>query len=424
MNSRKTNVFLLVLINGLERFSYYGMRAMLVLYAMSVLELPRQDALEYYTIFTSLVLGSTFLGGLISDFVLNQKTGFFIGALVLILGYGLLLTEQLQFFKIGGILVVIGVGLTRCNIIVLLGRLFKKNENERDYGFLMSHLAINISAFISILTIGLVSENYGYKYGFLMAMLSMVIATLLFYFNKDKLDLIEDNIYSRNQIEENSNEEILDVDFFNAPTSSSPKSPFILIAIIAVISILYWTIAQIGTEFYYAELMNFENLTIFGIAIPLEYLRDWYQTYILIFVFFLFLLLWKLFRSISIWILFGGVLIFAGLGMILFFYINTISAAGFLPYSFVIFFIFSIGEIIISPIALSFITRLSDTRYSSSMVGLFLVLGLFSKMLISLYEDIGYSSEGFMIGVGMIIGLGIIIIAARKYFLKLSDGLE
>ena len=137
-----------------ERFSYYGMRAILVLYLVSEhnnsnpgLGWSNSDAIKLYGWYTALVYLACIPGGIIGDKFLNNRDAVTIGGAFLCIGHLTLAIQNQYFFFIGLILIITGVGLLKPNISTLVGHLYKENDNRRDQGFTIFYIGINFGAF-------------------------------------------------------------------------------------------------------------------------------------------------------------------------------------------------------------------------------------------------------------------------------------
>ena len=179
-----------------ERFSYYGMRAILVLYLVSEtnsenpgLGWTNAEAIKLYGWYTALVYLSCVPGGIIADkFISNQKAVFW-GGILLCLGHLSLALESMTFFFYFGLtLIIFGVGLLKPSISSLVGSLYKENDIKRDQGFTVFYIGINIGAFFASLVVGYVGEVYGWHYGFSLAGVGMILGqTIFLYLVKKKL---------------------------------------------------------------------------------------------------------------------------------------------------------------------------------------------------------------------------------------------
>ena len=168
-----------------ERFSYYGMRALLVLYLVNSLGFSDADALHIYAIYTGLVYLTPIIGGYLADKYLGTQKAIFIGGFTMMLGHFLMAFPDLLFLAMG--LLIIGNGYFKPNISVLLGRLYKDNDVRRDSGFSIFYIGINLGAFLAPLIVGYVGETINWHYGFSIAGLGMLAGLIQFYLGQNKI---------------------------------------------------------------------------------------------------------------------------------------------------------------------------------------------------------------------------------------------
>ena len=168
-----------------ERFSYYGMRALLVLYLVNSLGYSDADALHVYAVYTGLVYLTPILGGYLADKYLGAQKTIFIGGITMMLGHFLMVFPDLLFLAMG--LLIIGNGYFKPNISILLGRLYKDNDVRRDSGFSIFYIGINLGAFLAPLIVGYVGETINWHYGFAIAGLGMFAGLIQFYLGQKKI---------------------------------------------------------------------------------------------------------------------------------------------------------------------------------------------------------------------------------------------
>lgn len=168
-----------------ERFSYYGMRAILVLYLVHVttgdnpgLGWSNGDALALYGWYTMLVYVASIPGGWIADKLLGQKKSVLYGGIILVAGHSILAVEQMWAFYTGLGLIIAGVGMLKPNISTMVGGLYKQGDIRRDKGFTIFYIGINIGAFLSSLIVGYVGEVHGWHYGFGLAGIGMTLGLI------------------------------------------------------------------------------------------------------------------------------------------------------------------------------------------------------------------------------------------------------
>ena len=168
-----------------ERFSYYGMRALLVLYLVNSLNYSDAEALHIYAIYTGLVYLTPIIGGYLADKYLGTQKTIFIGGITMMLGHFLMIFPDLLFLAMG--LLIIGNGYFKPNISTLLGRLYKDNDVRRDSGFSIFYIGINLGAFLAPLIVGYVGETINWHYGFAIAGLGMLAGLMQFYLGQNKI---------------------------------------------------------------------------------------------------------------------------------------------------------------------------------------------------------------------------------------------
>lgn len=177
-----------------ERFSYYGMRAILVLYLVSAttggnagLGWTGGEAIALYGWYTMLVYVASIPGGIIADKLLGQKKTVLWGGIILVAGHGILAVEEMWAFYSGLALIIIGVGMLKPNISTMVGGLYKPGDIRRDKGFTIFYIGINLGAFLSSLIVGYVGENIGWHYGFGLAGIAMAFGLIVYLWGQKYL---------------------------------------------------------------------------------------------------------------------------------------------------------------------------------------------------------------------------------------------
>jgi proton-dependent oligopeptide transporter, POT family len=168
-----------------ERFSYYGMRALLVLYLVNALEYPRADALALYGTYTALVYLTPIVGGYIADRYLGYRKAILIGGIVMAMGHFAMAFPALLHLALG--LLIIGNGFFKPNISTLLGTLYGEHDTRRDSGFTIFYMGINLGALLSPLIAGTLGETIGWHWGFASAGVGMLFAVSQFVVSQHKL---------------------------------------------------------------------------------------------------------------------------------------------------------------------------------------------------------------------------------------------
>ncbi len=248
-----SGLFVLFFTEMWERFSYYGMRALLVLFLVaSILDegwgWDRADALVLYAWYTGLVYITPILGGIIADKILGYRKAVVIGALLMTLGHASMAFEVIAepFFFMGLGLLIIGNGLFKPNISSMVGQLYKNQGKEKDAGYTIFYMGINAGAFLGILLCGYIGEKVGWHYGFGLAGIFMFFGMLQFYFAQTIFGKI--GLSPKNSAEykealgesmEETKEAITDVKE-EAHNKKVTRDRLIVIGVLAFFTIFFW----------------------------------------------------------------------------------------------------------------------------------------------------------------------------------------
>jgi POT family proton-dependent oligopeptide transporter len=248
-----SGLFVLFFTEMWERFSYYGMRALLVLFLVSsILDegwgWERADALELYALYTGLVYVTPIFGGMIADKIMGYRKAVVLGALLMTLGHASMALEVTAdtFFFLGLGLLIIGNGLFKPNISSMVGQLYKTQGKEKDAGYTIFYMGINAGAFLGILLCGYIGEKVGWHYGFGLAGIFMFFGMLQFYFaqkifgkiglspkeSEDFDDAMKDSVEETKDVIE----DVID----DAHASKVTRDRLIVIGILAFFTIFFW----------------------------------------------------------------------------------------------------------------------------------------------------------------------------------------
>lgn len=163
-----------------ERFSFYGMRALLVLYMTKQLLFSDAMAFGVYAAYMSLVYVTPMLGGIIADKILGYRKSIMLGGILMVFGHFFLTFEHPLFFYGSLGLIIVGNGFFKPNISSFVGTLYKKEDHRRDSGFTIFYLGINLGAAIAPLACAWFAEHYGWHYGFVLAGIGMIAGLIVF----------------------------------------------------------------------------------------------------------------------------------------------------------------------------------------------------------------------------------------------------
>ena len=163
-----------------ERFAFYGMRSLLILYMTSALSLPDSQAYSLYAAAIALCYATPLAGGLLADRVLGLHRCIIIGSFCMMAGYACLAQSNLQLFYWGLALIITGTGLFKSNISTLVGSLYAPQDSGRDAGYTLFYVSINVGAFIAPLACSFLSHVYGWSYGLGLSSFGMLLCLVIF----------------------------------------------------------------------------------------------------------------------------------------------------------------------------------------------------------------------------------------------------
>ena len=184
--SHSATPFLYGLSKSLERASYYGLRAVIVLYMIEgTLKMSREDALSTYGAFTTALLFTVILGGVLGDLALGNRRSIILGALLQAMGAFCCCIPSFEGLAAGLLLIVIGNGLYTPNLSANFGKQYLEKTKLLDAGFSILFMAINIGAFLGVVVLGRVGEYYGWNFAFILAGALMILSIVPIMFAKE-----------------------------------------------------------------------------------------------------------------------------------------------------------------------------------------------------------------------------------------------
>jgi POT family proton-dependent oligopeptide transporter len=425
-------LFVLFFTEMWERFSYYGMRAILVLYLVTQttgenpgLGWSNIDALALYGWYTMLVYVASIPGGWIADRLIGQKKSVLIGGLTLCLGHCILAIEQMWAFYSGLGLIILGVGLLKPNISTMVGGLYKQGDSRRDKGFTIFYIGINIGAFLSSLIVGYVGEVHGWHYGFGLAGIGMLLGQFVYMAGQKHLTHVG-NLLAKTENPEAKKK-------YEQPLSMIEKDRVKILLLSFLIVIVFWGAFEQAGGLMNIYTLEKTNRLIAGITIPASVFQSLNAAFII--------LLgttvagyWatrssKSKEASSLFKMAIGTMIM-GTG---FFFMSAASAefdtnGSSAMYWLVFAYLFhTIGELCASPVALSFITKLAPVKYASIMMGLYFAMTGFGNKLAGFLGESASDLGEFVIFTGIAIfciAFGLLIILFKKQLNTLTHGAE
>ena len=235
-----SGLFTLFFTEMWERFSYYGMRAILVLFLISSIDnegwgWDRAEALELYALYTGLVYVTPIFGGLIADRLIGYRKAIVAGAFLMTLGHAAMALEVFYDFYlyVGLALLILGNGLFKPNISSIVGQMYKDEGKIKDAAYTIFYMGINSGAFLGILLCGYIGENVNWHYGFGLAGIFMLFGMLQFHFGQK----IFGNIGLKKS-KENDNEELETND--DKVSRNIIVDRLIVIGIFSFVTIFFW----------------------------------------------------------------------------------------------------------------------------------------------------------------------------------------
>lgn len=428
-------LYILFMTEMWERFSYYGMRAILVLYLVSAttggnagLGWTRAEALALYGWYTMLVYVASIPGGMIADKLLGQKKTVLWGGIVLVAGHGILAVEQMWAFYSGLVLIIIGVGMLKANISTMVGGLYKPGDIRRDKGFTIFYIGINLGALLSSLIVGYVGENIGWHYGFGIAGIAMAFGLIIYWWGQKYLTNVG-NLLSKAERDEGASLGNMFSDLLKSPLQLGITSVlmlgsiyylifesipygllFIFLTLVTALMLMVYKelTTQVMKDRYVVMVLSFLLVVVFwgafeqagglmniyaadktdrtlSFSLPLignEVPATWFQSLNALFIIIFGVIIanfWarrklKNKEASSIFKMATGVIIM-GLGFIF----MAFAASEYVPFDskgamywlLLAYLLHTIGELCSSPVALSFITKLAPVKYASLMMGVY-----------------------------------------------------
>ncbi len=490
-------LFFLFFTEMWERFSYYGMRSLLVLFLVSTAakggwSWDRADALNLYGTYTFWVYVTGILGGYLADRFLGARKAVIIGGFIISAGHICLALDTHVSFYLGLTLVVIGTGLFKPNISTIVGQLYGKGEAEdmkRDAGYTLFYMGVNSGAFFGFALCGYLGEKISWPYGFGLAGFFMVLGALQFYFAQGVFGDIGGAVKDKPAAAQNDEE-----------PAHIVRDRLIAISVFSTFTIIFWMMFEqaggsmtIFAADYTSRVLEgsfgmlFKVVDTFLMVVPTMVLtwvlvlltRATAKRYLLsnVFIYVCFaaiwgLLIWMLAREFAadkseipatwfgilnsffiivlaplfskMWqdywqpsgpvkFAVGLVLLGLGFGFLAFGSMGIPSGARTASVSMIwlvmAYLFHTMGELCLSPVGLSYISKLAPSRLFGAMFGVWFLMTAIGNKLAgvsgSLIDDISnhYSlSTFFMIFTFLPIGVGFIMFLLNKWMLRKMHG--
>ena len=410
-----------------ERMSYYGMRGLLVIFMTAAITdggmaMTTATATAIYGIYTASVYFMGLPGGWLADRLIGGQKAIWYGGIIIMLGHIVLAIPNESTFFVGLILVVLGTGLLKPNIGAAVGQLYKADDERRDSGYAIYYMGINVGSLIGYTVCGYLGEEIGWHYGFGAAAIGMALGLIHFRLTKSNLNGVAEQptqtlsekgaIYTRigiaaflvllasiagatisgsltlnaEELRDYAQKAFMSVFFlsfayifFRGGLSKVEKKGMAALFLVCVASTCFWLgFEQAGSSLSLFT-RDFTEKTLFGFEIPIT----WFQNANPIFI----ILLTPFFAAF--WIRLGqrwvtpayGIkcaigLIIMGSGFIVMVFAAQVAASGTNAAAYFLiltYFLHTVGELWLSPIALSAVSKLAPQRYIGQMMGVFVL---------------------------------------------------
>ncbi|NNK75757.1 MAG: peptide MFS transporter, partial [Maribacter sp.] len=381
--------------------------------------------------YTMLVYVASIPGGWIADKFLGQKKSVLVGGILLVIGHSVLAIEEMWAFYSGLGFIIAGVGMLKPNISTMVGGLYKQGDIRRDKGFTIFYIGINVGAFLSSLIVGTVGEVYGWHYGFGLAGIGMALGLAQYLVGQKYLKRVGNFL--------GSSEVASEKEALNKPLTKIEKDRIVVLFISFILVIVFWgAFEQAGglMNIYASEktnrILSF-SLPFIGNEIP----ASWFQSLNAMFIIFLgtsvagYWATRKLKGKLSTG-LFKMILglIIMGTG---FFFMSAAageynSDGSSAMYWLVLAYLFhTVGELCISPVALSYITKLAPLKYGSFMMGIYFAMTGFGNKVAGWLGESASEFGEFAVFTGIAvfcIAFGALVMLFRKKLEALTHGAE
>ena len=376
-----------------ERFSYYGMGAFLILYMTAPVaagglgfDVPRASSV--YGTYTGSVWVTPILGGLVADRILGAYRSVLLGGIVIALGHFTLALRALPFFYTGLALIVIGTGLLKPNATTLVGSLYDEQDARRDAGFSIFYMGINLGAFIGPLLAGGLAQKVDWHLGFACAGVGMTLGLIQYVLGRDRLRPAMERVASRVRRA--------------APVAGAPARAgggailgftpiewgrIAAVVVFFVFAALFWAAYEQAASTLNLFVDRYADRTVLGWTVP----SSWFVAIQPLFV----ILLSGVFAWLWVWLgprepstpaKFSLGLLFVGLSFVLLLPAGAIAqrGGGVLVSSLWLvgaYFLQVVGELCLSPVGNSAVTKLAPPRIVGMMMGVwFLSIGAGNKL--------------------------------------------
>ena len=454
-------LYLLFFTEMWERFSYYGMRGLLTLYMIKMwsqngLGIAEDKASLIYGFFTGFVYFTPIIGGWIADRYIGQRRAITIGGITMFLGQMVLFAMPSHLgLGIGLVLLILGNGMFKPNISTMVGQMYRDGDDRRDSAFSIFYMGINLGAFLAPLIAGTLAEewfavkdatgaivSYGFKYGFLAAAIGMALGQVVFNLLASKYLLEIGTAPAKSETVEVSEiaEDVKHLATEKKGYSREEKQRMIVIFILTFFVIFFWAgFEQAGSSMtIYTD--KYINRNFFGWEIPTTYFQSVNPLFIValgpIFAWF-----WtsKYGKRLSTPVKMSLGMILLGIGF-LFMLMATygvqtqgtgdqevVLKKAALIWLVMTYFFHTVGELCLSPVGLSVVTKLAPVKLASMLMGVWMlssfVANIIGGFVAAYVERLGAATIFVSIAV-FVIALGVLMLLLSRQLSKMMHGVK
>ncbi|MBT2557650.1 peptide MFS transporter [Hymenobacter sp. ISL-91] len=456
--SHPPGLYLLFFTEMWERFSYYGMRGLLVLYLTKTaveggLGIPEASATLIYGYFTGFVYFTPIIGGWLADKYIGQRRAILIGGLTMALGQFFLfmqpeLSKEASLFGLpwpallGLLLLILGNGFFKPNISTIVGKLYQQGDPLRDAAFTIFYMGINLGAFIAPLVCGYLAEDlfavksatgevisYGFRYGFMAAGIGMLTGQLVFNL-LSKRYLGDVGLYPEGQSADNKQGGVKE------PLTKEETDRMAVIFIITLFVVFFWAgFEQAGSSLtLYTD--KFINREVAGFLIPTSWFQSVNAGFIVLLgapIAALWVTLGRKGKDLSIPVKMGLGMVLLGVGFL--FMVGAVMERGgdvadqsikaSIWWLIATYFFHTVGELCLSPVGLSMVSRLSPPALTSMLMGVWFLAPFVAQIaggyIAKYVEELG-ALMVFSLIAGFVIMAGLILILLAKKLFHMMHG--
>ena len=414
-----------------ERFSYYGMRAILVLYmvappAQGGLGFDVKQAASIYGTYTMAVYLTALPGGLAADYLLGARLAVFLGGIIIAAGHFSMVFQSMTAFYLGMIFIAVGTGLLKPNISAMIGGLYRENDPRRDSGFSIFYMGINIGAVLAPLVCGYLAQSDSFKqtlvsngfdpakswhWGFGAAGVGMILGLIIYViFGKWFADV--GTRITKKTVDSVSNVAA------NQPLTSSDWKRIAAIFIFFVFTMLFWAAYEqkgASLNLFAKELVRTEFL---GIGFPSSYLQSCTPLFVIMLAP-IFSYLWVSLkdRQPSSPMKFTLGMLFIGVAYLLMIPASMLTVYGKISPLWLVglYFLEVCGEMCLSPVGLSTVTKLAPVKLVGIMMGVWFLAASFGSKLAGYLSGFFVANDAWQltklyggIAIGLLIAAGVL----------------